>query len=47
VFVRAFGSKSMDAAVLLLPNVGFVDYDDERMVRGPPTRCGRTWARGA
>jgi GH15 family glucan-1,4-alpha-glucosidase len=33
VFVRAFGSKSMDAAVLLLPNAGFVGYDDERMVR--------------
>ena len=33
VFVRSFGSRAMDAAVLLLPNVGFVDYDDERMVR--------------
>jgi GH15 family glucan-1,4-alpha-glucosidase len=33
VFVRAFGTKAMDAALLLMPNVGFVDYDDERMVR--------------
>ncbi len=33
VFVRAFGSKAMDAALLLIPTVGFVDYDDERMVR--------------
>lgn len=33
VFVQAFGSKKLDAALLLLPSVGFVDYDDERMVR--------------
>jgi GH15 family glucan-1,4-alpha-glucosidase len=33
VFVRSFGKKSMDAALLLIPNVGFVDWDDERMVR--------------
>jgi GH15 family glucan-1,4-alpha-glucosidase len=33
VFIRAFGDRSMDAALLLLPNVGFVDWDDERMVR--------------
>ena len=33
VFVRAFGSRAMDAALLLIPSVGFVDYDDERMVR--------------
>jgi GH15 family glucan-1,4-alpha-glucosidase len=33
VFVRSFGSTSMDAALLLLPRTGFVDYDDERMVR--------------
>lgn len=33
VFVQAFDRKVMDAALLLLPTVGFVDYDDERMVR--------------
>ncbi len=33
VFVRAFGSKELDAALLLLPRVDFVDYKDERMVR--------------
>ncbi len=32
-FVRSFGSKDLDAALLLLPKVGFVDYDDARMVR--------------
>jgi len=32
-FVQAFGSREMDAALLLLPQVGFVAYDDERMVR--------------
>lgn len=33
VFVRSFGSRQMDAALLLLPMVGFVDYRDDRMVR--------------
>lgn len=33
VFVQAFGSKELDAALLLLPSVGFVEYTDERMVR--------------
>jgi GH15 family glucan-1,4-alpha-glucosidase len=33
VFVRSFGSRDLDAAVLRLPIVGFVEYDDERMVR--------------
>lgn len=33
VFVRAFGEKDLDAALLLLPKVDFVDYEDERMVR--------------
>jgi GH15 family glucan-1,4-alpha-glucosidase len=33
VFVQAFGSKELDAALLLLPIFDFVDYDDERMVR--------------
>jgi pentatricopeptide repeat protein len=33
VFRQAFGSRRLDAALLLLPSVGFVDYEDERMVR--------------
>ena len=32
VFVQAFGSDELDAAVLLLPGFGFVDWDDERMI---------------
>ena len=32
VFVQAFGSRDLDAAVLLLPAIGFIDWDDERMV---------------
>jgi GH15 family glucan-1,4-alpha-glucosidase len=31
-FVQAFGSAELDAAVLLLPTFGFVEWDDERMV---------------
>jgi GH15 family glucan-1,4-alpha-glucosidase len=33
VFVRAFDAKDLDAALLLLPSVDFVAYDDPRMVR--------------
>jgi GH15 family glucan-1,4-alpha-glucosidase len=33
VFVQAFSWPVMDAALLLLPTVGFVDFDDERMIR--------------
>jgi pentatricopeptide repeat protein len=33
VFTQAFGYPVMDASLLLLPAVGFVDYDDERMIR--------------
>jgi GH15 family glucan-1,4-alpha-glucosidase len=33
VFVRSYGSKDLDAALLLLPGVDFVAWDDERMVR--------------
>ncbi|HLI52305.1 MAG TPA: glycoside hydrolase family 15 protein, partial [Thermomicrobiaceae bacterium] len=33
VFVQAIGSKAMDSALLLLPMLDFVAYDDERMVR--------------
>jgi GH15 family glucan-1,4-alpha-glucosidase len=31
-FVQAFGYDGLDAAVLLLPTVDFVDYDDARMM---------------
>lgn len=33
VFIQAFEHPIMDAALLLLPTAGFVDYDDERFVR--------------
>jgi GH15 family glucan-1,4-alpha-glucosidase len=33
VFVQAFDSENLDAALLLLPRIGFVAYDDPRMVR--------------
>jgi GH15 family glucan-1,4-alpha-glucosidase len=33
VFVRAYESGDLDTALLLLPWVGFVDFDDERMIR--------------
>jgi GH15 family glucan-1,4-alpha-glucosidase len=33
VYVQAFGRSEMDAALLLLPTVEYVDWDDERMVR--------------
>jgi GH15 family glucan-1,4-alpha-glucosidase len=32
VFVQAYGTSDLDAALLLLPGVGFLDYDDPRMV---------------
>ena len=32
-FVSAFDGTDLDAALLLLPDVGFVAYDDERMLR--------------
>jgi GH15 family glucan-1,4-alpha-glucosidase len=31
-YVQAFGSPNVDASLLLLPSVGFVDYNDARMV---------------
>jgi GH15 family glucan-1,4-alpha-glucosidase len=33
IFVRSFGSREVDAALLLLPAVGFVEYEDDRMIR--------------
>ncbi|MGH2880797.1 MAG: glycoside hydrolase family 15 protein [Solirubrobacteraceae bacterium] len=33
VFCQCFEEPALDAALLLLPVVGFVDFDDERMVR--------------
>jgi GH15 family glucan-1,4-alpha-glucosidase len=33
VFVASFGSTELDAALLLLPDVGFVAHDDPRMLR--------------
>lgn len=33
IFVRSYGSQEVDAALLLLPGVDFVAWDDERMVR--------------
>lgn len=33
VFVRIFGDRELDGALLLLPQVDFVDWKDERMVR--------------
>jgi GH15 family glucan-1,4-alpha-glucosidase len=33
VFVRTFGGKDVDGALLLLPEMGFLEWDDERMVR--------------
>jgi GH15 family glucan-1,4-alpha-glucosidase len=33
VFVQAFENRQLDAALLLLPRVDFVAYDDPRMVR--------------
>ncbi|GAB3569523.1 glycoside hydrolase family 15 protein [Spelaeicoccus albus] len=31
-FTQYYGSTTVDAALLVLPQVGFVDYDDERML---------------
>jgi GH15 family glucan-1,4-alpha-glucosidase len=33
VFTQAFESRAMDASLLLMPTVGFIDYRDARMVR--------------
>jgi len=39
VFVQAYGSKYLDASLLLLPSVGFVDYRDPRMLRTADAIC--------
>jgi GH15 family glucan-1,4-alpha-glucosidase len=39
IFVRSFGAKGVDAALLLLPIVGFVAYDDDRMIRTTKVIC--------
>ena len=33
IFVQAFGESTLDAALLRLPTVDFIAYDDERMIR--------------
>jgi GH15 family glucan-1,4-alpha-glucosidase len=33
IFVRSYGSRALDGALLLLPTSEFVDWNDERMVR--------------
>ncbi|GAB3538087.1 glycoside hydrolase family 15 protein [Noviherbaspirillum agri] len=39
VFVQAFGSKDLDAALLLMPRVGLIAYDDPRMLRTTDAIC--------
>jgi GH15 family glucan-1,4-alpha-glucosidase len=39
VFVQDFGSRYLDAALLLLPRVSFVPYDDPRMLRTADAIC--------
>ncbi|GAB3540594.1 glycoside hydrolase family 15 protein [Noviherbaspirillum agri] len=39
VFVKAFGSSEQDAALLILPRVDFVQYDDARMVATVDAIC--------
>ncbi len=39
VFVQAFGTEELDAALLLLPSAGFIDYANERMVRTTKAIC--------
>jgi GH15 family glucan-1,4-alpha-glucosidase len=38
-FVQSFDSPHLDAALLLLPRIGFVAYDDPRMVRTVDAIC--------
>jgi len=39
IFVQAFDSKELDASLLILPRVGFVAYDDPRMMRTADAIC--------
>lgn len=39
IFVQAFDSNCLDAALLLLPRVGFVAYDDPRMMKTVDAIC--------
>jgi GH15 family glucan-1,4-alpha-glucosidase len=39
IFVQTFGSTDLDAALLMLPRVGFVAYDDPRMLRTTDAIC--------
>jgi GH15 family glucan-1,4-alpha-glucosidase len=39
IFVESYGSDQVDAALLLLPGVDFVRFDDERMVRTTEVIC--------
>lgn len=39
IFVQAYGSKELDAVLLLLPHVEFVAYDDPRMLRTVDAIC--------
>jgi GH15 family glucan-1,4-alpha-glucosidase len=39
IFVQSFNSPYLDAALLLLPRIGFVAYDDPRMIRTTEAIC--------
>jgi GH15 family glucan-1,4-alpha-glucosidase len=39
IFVQSYGSEQVDAALLLLPGVDFVRFDDERMLRTTDVIC--------
>lgn len=39
IFTQTFGGKHMDGALLLLPRVEFIDYNDPRMVRTTDAIC--------
>jgi len=39
IFTQAFGSRHLDAALLLLPRVEFLDYADPRMIRTTDAIC--------
>jgi GH15 family glucan-1,4-alpha-glucosidase len=39
IFVQAFENEYLDAALLLLPHIGFVDYRDPRMMRTVDAIC--------